>query len=513
MQTGRPRSNIDRFRAEITDAYELGLSIEEILASIASQGCTAKKRTLQRRIRLWGLENRKATHDYTAEILDQIQFLFYVRGYKDVSIQTTLRRAGFSISLRTVQRVRLQHGMKRRYATDEERNAAIQAAAYWLEYHAQTSSAVQSFGRAYLYEFIRTQAGIVVGKHRIYQYYKRRWPEHVRQRAQARMYHEGRFIVPGPNYLWCLDGYMKLQKMGFEIYAAIDAWSRRIIWIYVGPTACTAISTLKQFLRTMNEGRIRPLFTRADMGVETGLLAGAQGLLAQADGTAMAYEGPNGEQRIHHQGSLLASCHIWGSSKENQRIEMWWRVFRTGSSDRYVRLAEELSASNYLNVQDDRDLIACYAIYGSRLRTDIAEFVQLWNNHTIRRQKNRPHVVHGKPTELYESSEVNWGIPIEEGSNADKMLRTMYEPLEAVEIDAFYNEETDQWCRTQLAEMNFDEVLHTEEDHKRPYLQYYLELRRRVREHIASRALPHLKLTTHPTGGYDEYAQLVSYEA
>ncbi|KAI1822344.1 hypothetical protein F4861DRAFT_532334 [Xylaria intraflava] len=508
MPGGRPPSNIDEFRDEITDSYEAGVVIDLIYQSIVAQGCTSTRRTLERRIQAWNLQ-RQVHHTYTPEILARIQYLFYVRGWKDSSIQHDLAKSGFMVSTRTVKAVRLRHGMKRRYRTDEERDEALQQAADWLEHHARTSSAVRGFGKTYLYEFIRTQAGIVVGKNQIYQYYKTRWPEQVRQRSQANSYHHGRFVVPGRNFLWCFDGYMKLQKMGIEIYACIDAYSRMIIWIYVGPTACTALSTLKQFVRTISKAGVRPLFTRADMGVETALFAGAQGLLAQADGTAIAYDGPNGEEFIHQQGNLLSSCHIWGSSKQNQRIEAWWRVFRMGSTDRWVRYAEELSTTGFLNTHDERDLIAVYAIYGPMLRTEITEFVQLWNNHTIRRQKNRSYVVSGKPSEIYETSTVNWGIPIVEGSNADHLLRTMAAPLEDLEIDAFFPPETEEWCQTQLDDMGFDGILRTEEDHTHPHLHHYLELRRRVRVHRESGQAPYLSITPHPTGGYDQYMTLL----
>jgi hypothetical protein len=45
---------------------------------------------------------------------------------------------------------------------------------------------------------------------------------------------KGKYIVPGPDFVWCIDGYMKLELFGIEIYAAIDGYSRYIIWTYVG---------------------------------------------------------------------------------------------------------------------------------------------------------------------------------------------------------------------------------------------------------------------------------------
>jgi hypothetical protein len=42
------------------------------------------------------------------------------------------------------------------------------------------------------------------------------------------------YIVLGPDYIWSLDGHNKLLDWGIEIYAAIDAYSQFIIWIYIG---------------------------------------------------------------------------------------------------------------------------------------------------------------------------------------------------------------------------------------------------------------------------------------
>jgi hypothetical protein len=36
-------------------------------------------------------------------------------------------------------------------------------------------------------------------------------------------------VIPGPNYLWSIDGHNKFRNYRIEIYATIDAYSRRII--------------------------------------------------------------------------------------------------------------------------------------------------------------------------------------------------------------------------------------------------------------------------------------------
>ena len=39
----------------------------------------------------------------------------------------------------------------------------------------------------------------------------------------------GAYTVPGPNFVWSIDGHHKLSMYGIEIYAGIDAFSRCMI--------------------------------------------------------------------------------------------------------------------------------------------------------------------------------------------------------------------------------------------------------------------------------------------
>ncbi|KAH8725979.1 hypothetical protein GQ44DRAFT_759030 [Phaeosphaeriaceae sp. PMI808] len=51
-----------------------------------------------------------------------------------------------------------------------------------------------------------------------------------------RIRRRGEYIVPGPNWVWSIDGHEKLKPYGIQIYACIDAYSRYIFgfwWILV----------------------------------------------------------------------------------------------------------------------------------------------------------------------------------------------------------------------------------------------------------------------------------------
>ncbi|KAJ8316056.1 hypothetical protein KUTeg_006070 [Tegillarca granosa] len=52
-----------------------------------------------------------------------------------------------------------------------------------------------------------------------------------RRRKTRRIYHS-----IGPNHVWHIDGYDKLKPYGFSVHGCIDGYSRKIMWLHVGPT-------------------------------------------------------------------------------------------------------------------------------------------------------------------------------------------------------------------------------------------------------------------------------------
>jgi hypothetical protein len=98
---------------------------------------------------------------------------------------------------------------------------------------------------------------------------KTRKPEAKRKRRLE-------YIVPGPNFLWSIDGHDKLANYGIEIYAAIDAYSRRILWFYVGNSNRMQLSVVRQSLNAIQHYNVCPDYIRSGRGSETPLVADAQ---------------------------------------------------------------------------------------------------------------------------------------------------------------------------------------------------------------------------------------------
>ena len=118
----------------------------------------------------------------------------------------------------------------------------------------------------------------------------------------------GEYIVSGPNFLWSIDGYCKLDMFEFEIYRAVDAYSWYIVWIYVEVSAHISISCLQQFLNTVKNTDKISRIIRSDCRVKTGLLAAAHHCLHQS----------------HESDILFKNCFFYRTSTKNQWIESWW---------------------------------------------------------------------------------------------------------------------------------------------------------------------------------------------
>ena len=82
------------------------------------------------------------------------------------------------------------------------------------------------YGRQYTYERLK-QAGMPVVRDLIFQILKSIDPVGVTSRRLLLTTRpRGAYKMPGPNFVWSIDGHHKLSMYGIEIYAGIDAFSR-----------------------------------------------------------------------------------------------------------------------------------------------------------------------------------------------------------------------------------------------------------------------------------------------
>lgn len=163
---------------------------------------------------------------------------------------------------------------------------------------------------------------------RAYEIYRTINPDAIDNRRSGLQRQRGTYISDGPNAVWHLDGYMKLEPFGIEIYAAIDGYSRYITWIYIGISARTAVSVLRQYLDCVRSNGYIPRKLRVDLGSETVLIGDAHLALRESssDAPSLSSDAPPSSSDAPPSSSItrFRNYFIYGRSIDNQRIESWW---------------------------------------------------------------------------------------------------------------------------------------------------------------------------------------------
>ena len=92
-------------------------------------------------------------------------------------------------------------------------------------------------------------------------------PHLVQDRRRHRL-HRRSYANPGPNFCWHVDGYDKLKPFGFAIHGAIDGFSRKILWLEVGPTNNHPQVIALYYVQTVPQLKVVPCLLRTDRGTE-----------------------------------------------------------------------------------------------------------------------------------------------------------------------------------------------------------------------------------------------------
>jgi hypothetical protein len=239
---------------------------------------------------------------------------------------------------RQVKRIRLKAGWLR--ASSGAKKAAKRAETQQQVENAISNGPARIFGRRWLITWLRLhgfkahQVDVSIAQHLID-------PDGVTSRLPGlRKIRLENYITSGPNFLWCLDGHDKFSQYGIQIYAAVDAYSRKIIWFYVGNSNRTAISVINQYFNAVQAIGICPRFIRTDRGTETVLLADLHfSLFIEA-----ALREQWSEQE--YQSLRISDCYIYGPSTRNIRVEGLWRQQRFQCTGPWLNYLKALQNAN-----------------------------------------------------------------------------------------------------------------------------------------------------------------------
>ena len=189
----------------------------------------------------------------------------------------------------------------------------------------------------------------------------------------------------GPNFIWHIDGHDKLKPYGFSIHGCIDGYSRRLIWLEVGPTNKNPEVVAKYYLDSIRQVGGIPRKIRSDDGTENCVIEAIHTFLRSSD---------NDE----HAG--LASFLI-GSSTSNQRIEAYWSHLVKEGPGWWQNFFKDLRDLGLFNDTDPVQVDCIRFCFMSVLREELNQVAQSWNQHIISSSKFDNNGPRGRPDNMY----------------------------------------------------------------------------------------------------------------
>ncbi|SMY20762.1 unnamed protein product [Zymoseptoria tritici ST99CH_1A5] len=346
----------------------------------------------------------------------RIAILFYWECLEDAMIVDILAAEGWHMPLSAFVRMRKKLGMKRRLKQSEvdRREAEFKR----IIKEELDEGRLSGYGRNLLQAHFATKEDrmLLLGRDRLFKYVKELDPIGLYNRTSSFTRRRGTYTTPGPDFCWSMDAHCKLEDFGFQIYAAIDAET-------------SMVGAAAHYGRT-------PHLIRVDKGKETLLLA---------DGHfqhALRVRGPE---------TTFTECFCFGTSVRNVRIESWWQQMTRAGLGQWGDYFRRLVKEGQYSKASKMDRISMKFIYTPMIRKQLQGFVRTWNKHKIRRQRNRPHVIPGRPHVLYNYSQrPNQGDPID-----TEYIKALNETTKGWKIHEYLPKTTIEFCKDILRREGF----------------------------------------------------------
>ncbi|KAF6238719.1 hypothetical protein HO173_003225 [Letharia columbiana] len=438
---GRPPKDLESHKELILSLLSQRTEHDEIRRILSIQrGLKIGDSVLRKHIKAWGKSRGDIPPCRDEKLRDSlIMFLFLKQNANEEEILVHLEFQDLAVTPRKLRRLRIDMGLRRRRKLKDARFQDEEIIRIMKEHLSE--GVIGDWGLTHLYAYFRRN-NIIISRDDIMYGLRVVDPAGVSRRYQKKQHRRKKFLVEGPNAIWSLDAHCKVEIVGIQIYAVIDAYSRKIIWIYVGISARTAVSVVKQFLEFMKEHKIMPDRFRSDRGTETILIADAFHQLCGA------------QEDRSEENCAIDKCWMFGKSTANQRIEAWWMQLQSSMLNRWVIFFDLLKEEKLFKKDKLADMVAVYAIYMPLIREACYEFVTNWNVHKIRAQKNRPHVTAGKPWFLYAHPSAP---AVECGSVPDpSLVDTLHQEVEAYDLHEYLPAATLEWCHERMRSLGFD---------------------------------------------------------
>ncbi|KAH9472082.1 hypothetical protein Pst134EA_002708 [Puccinia striiformis f. sp. tritici] len=296
----------EEFQAEVTDMVKRGLTDTDILNAIAeNHSISVSQRTLTRRKEDWGIIFQPTTQ--TNQLEDSIR-TYFEQGLTYAQIHHALTTShDYTQSIRTLERKIQSMSLTRRTDDLDNNKVDMNTVVSGIEELHYTSEG-RNTGYRKIRQLLQQKYGVSVHNITVAMINRTLDPEGVDNRSK-RVLKRRVFHVPGPNYIWSADGHDKLKKFRITIYGFINAWSRKVLGIFVHVTNNDPRHIGYYYLQLVKSQGGIPRRTTTDRGTETIHMAGHQ---------------INLTSQYNAHSADPSTSHLFTKSTHNQKIECLW---------------------------------------------------------------------------------------------------------------------------------------------------------------------------------------------
>ena len=251
---------------------------------------------------------------------------YFKQGYNHLEMLVFLKLHGINISLSTLKRRLTSLGLSRRsFVSDDELRSAIEK---------ELGRSGCFVGYRKMWARLRMK-GIIVKRARVMTLLRELDPDGVESRRKKRLRRRA-YHAKGPNFVWHIDGHDKLKPFGFSVHGCIDGFSRRLLWLEVGPTNKNPEVIAKYYLDAVKQlgGVSRKI--RSDDGTENSTIEAFHTFLRSS----------------HNDENAGPGCFTIGRSTANQRIESYWSQFVKDGAGWWISFFKDLSDLDLFNSSD-----------------------------------------------------------------------------------------------------------------------------------------------------------------
>ncbi|XP_069109274.1 uncharacterized protein [Argopecten irradians] len=200
-----------------------------------------------------------------------------------------------------------------------------------------------------------------------------------RRRIERRVY-----TSIGPNHTWHVDGYDKMKPFGFAIHGCIDGYSRKVMWLTVGPSNNDPRIVATNFVLCVNRFKGCPMVLQTDPGTENVIMGGIQCVFRHdADDCFSGID------------SFRVSRSVF-----NQRIEAWWSLLRRRQTHSWIAMLKDLESMGNFHRGNVNEMYSLRYCLMPLIQSELDNIRDEWNSHHVSysRQASCPN---GRPDVLY----------------------------------------------------------------------------------------------------------------